>query len=343
MMETTASPAAPVFVFPGQGSQYPGMGRDLAACGPVARELAARAETATGLAVWELMHRADAAALADPEVAQVLVFVAGAAHWRAFTERGCRPAAVAGHSLGEYTALLAAGCLDWEQALSLVHTRGKAMARAARRTPGAMAAIVGIPAERLEQMCRQVADRSGQTVVIANHNTHRQLVVSGHAEAVELLIAQARDAGALRARRLPVGGAYHSPLMEPAEREMASALDRVRLRPPRLPLVSSVTGRQVTDIDAYRDVLRGQITAPVRWDRCVAALLEHGARTFIETGPGRVLTGLGRELARQAKHHSAQQALRMPDLWRPARQGTAPPLGGGRPGTTPFSTMEARR
>lgn len=298
-----------VFVFPGQGSQYPGMGRDLAVCGPLGRDLVARAQHITGLPVAELMTRADAAAIADPEVAQVLVFVASIALLHSLIRGGTRPDAVAGHSLGEYSALVAADCLAWEEALVIVHERGRVMAAAARRAQGRMAAVVGLPAERVQGLCSAAAS-DGEAAVIANHNSRRQMVVSGHAAAVERVVAAALAAGALRAQPLPVGGAFHTPIMRPAERELAESLRRVVLREPRIPLVSSVTGAWVTDLDDYRTLLSGQITAAVRWDASVGTLIEAGARTFVEAGPGRVLTGLGRENARRAKHQSALQALK---------------------------------
>ncbi|WP_369368582.1 ACP S-malonyltransferase [Streptomyces sp. CG4] len=306
----TQPPCGPTAcVFPGQGSQFPGMGRELNGFGPSARTLVTRAEHITGLPVADLMTTADAGTLADPEIAQVLVFVWSAAALQRLREQGLRPAAVAGHSLGEYTALFACGSLDLDTALSLVSCRGRAMRTAARQTPGTMAAIVGLPPDTVRALCEDACDDAG-VVVVANLNSPRQTVVSGTVAAVRRVIDAARTAGALRARQLPVGGAYHSPLMAGAPVGLAMHLRDVRLTPPGIPLVSSATGRLVTDIEEYRDELLRQMLAPVRWQETVRTLLALGVRTFVEAGPGRVLSGLGREMARDARHLTVQDALR---------------------------------
>jgi [acyl-carrier-protein] S-malonyltransferase len=300
----------PAFLFPGQGSQHPGMGRDLAGCDASARALLPAAERVTGMPVFELMTRADAATIADPEIAQLLVFVWSMVLHRQLDEEGVRPAVVAGHSLGEYSALVACGSLDWEAALVIVAARGRAMADAARRQPGTMAALVGLSADTASQLCWQVCQGEAFAVV-ANHNSPRQTVVSGTADAVAEVVEAARSAGALRAKRIPVGGAYHSPLMTAAEDSLAPLLMAAPLRTPDTPLVSSLTGQPVTDIEAYRGHLLRQVTKPVRWQAAVESLIERGARTFVEVGPGRVLTGLGREMARDGRHLGAHEARRV--------------------------------
>jgi [acyl-carrier-protein] S-malonyltransferase len=300
----------PVFVFPGQGSQHPGMGRDLAGCNLGAQGLLSAAERATGLPVHELMTRANAATIADPEIAQLLVFVWSTVLHRQLDEEGVRPAAVAGHSLGEYSALVASGSLDWEAALTIVAARGRAMAEAARRQPGTMAAVVGVGADTVSTLCWQVC-RGEAFAVVANHNSPRQTVVSGTVDAVAEVVEAARSAGALRAKQLPVGGAYHSPLMTAAEDDLAPLLMAAPLRPPEIPLVSSLTGQPVTDVDVYRGQLLRQVTKPVRWQAAVGSLVEHGAQTFVEVGPGRVLTGLDREMARDGRHLGAHEARRV--------------------------------
>lgn len=302
----TGAPQRVVFVFPGQGSQYPGMMRDLSWCGAEAARGVGEATEVTGLPVRELMTSADAETLTDPAIAQLLVFVHSAVQWRALLAAGVRPGAVAGHSLGEYTALLAAECLEWTDALRLVATRGRAMARAARERPGTMAALVGLDLATVRQLCAQ-ATSGNEQVVVANLNSPRQAVVSGTERAVDSVVAAAKAAGALRARRLPVGGAYHSPLMARAQADLAPLLDAAPLHSPALALVSSVTGAAVTDTAAYRTALRGQITAPVRWEQAVAALAG-GPALFVEVGPGRVLTGLDREMVRDATHRTAANA-----------------------------------
>lgn len=302
-----AVPRDPAFVFPGQGSQYPGMGRDLAPCGAVARELVGRAEQASGLPVQELMTRADARTIADPQIAQLLVFVWSSVMYRHLSGLGHRPSAVAGHSLGEYTALVACDSLDWETAVALVAARGRAMTEAAERMPGTMAALVGLPLSDVEHLCRQACDGGG-VAVLANINSARQVVVSGSTEAIQDILEQARASGALRAKALPVGGAYHSPLMDAAESALAPRLLAAPLGVPRRPFVSSVTGHWVVDIAAYRSELLHQVTSPVRWHDTFHTLAAAGIGTFFEVGPGRVLTGLGREMARGARHLTAQEA-----------------------------------
>lgn len=312
MLTTTPGPA---FVFPGQGSQHPGMARDLTVCGAAPRDLVGQAEQVSGLDLTGLMSTADAAALADPEVAQLLVFVSSSVLLAELAERGARPAIVAGHSLGEFTALVACGSLEWRAALELVAHRGKAMAAAARARPGAMGAVVGLTQAQVRQLCDETG-AAGGTLVLANINSARQTVVSGSPELVDAALDAARAAGAIRARRIPVGGAYHSPLMAPARDSLAPLLRQAPLSPPRAPFVSSVTGDLVTDIDAYREQLLDQVTQPVRWHDGVRSLAAAGAGEFVEVGPGRVLTGLGRETARGARHLSALEALR-------GRSGTA--------------------
>jgi len=299
----------PAFVFPGQGSQYPGMVRDLSACGPVARDLVSTAEQVTGLDLATLMTNADAGTIADPQVAQLLVFVASSVMLAELRGRGCEPAAVAGHSLGEYTALVACGSLDWHTALALVTFRGAVMAEAARQRPGTMGAVVGLDLPRVDRLCRAAADRNG-TAVVANVNSARQIVVSGTTEAVLDVLDAAAGAGALRAKRIPVGGAYHSPLMQAAMRRLAPLLWKAPLEPPRVPFVSSVTGAPVTDIEEYRVQLVAQVTLPVRWHAVTQHLGALGAVEFVEVGPGRVLAGLGRETLRTARHLGAVEAIR---------------------------------
>lgn len=310
----------PAFVFPGQGSQFPGMVRDLSACGPAARELVFTAEQVTGLDLVTLMTKADAGTIADPQIAQLLVFVASSVMLAELRGRGCEPAAVAGHSLGEYTALTACGSLDWHTALALVTFRGAVMAEAARQRPGTMGAIVGLDLPGVDRLCRAAADRNG-TAVIANINSARQVVISGTTEAVLEVLDAASAAGALRAKRIPVGGAYHSPLMDAAQRRLAPLLRKAPLEPPRVPFVSSVTGERVADIEEYRAQLVAQVMRPVRWHAVTQRLAGLGASEFVEVGPGRVLAGLGREMLRTARHLGAVEAIRR--LPRPAELAAA--------------------
>jgi [acyl-carrier-protein] S-malonyltransferase len=299
----------PAFVFPGQGSQYPGMFRDLTVCGPAPRDLLGTAEEATGLDLTRLLSTADANTIADPHLAQVLVFVSSSVLLAELRERGVEPAAVAGHSLGEYTALTASGCLDWSTALTVVELRGRAMAEAAREREGTMGAIVGLDLHHVETLCAE-ASTDGAVVVVANINSARQNVVSGDAAAVHAVLDAAAAAGALRAKQIAVGGAYHSPLMDSARRRLADVLADVRLAPPAVPLISSVTGEPVGDIEEHRDRLIAQVTEPVRWHTAVGSLSALGAGEFVEVGPGRVLAGLGREILRDRRHVGAVEAIR---------------------------------
>lgn len=299
----------PAFVFPGQGSQYPGMARELGVCGPAARRLVSTAEEITGVDLTALMGKADAATLADPRIAQLVVFVSSTAMLAELRERGVDPGVVAGHSLGEYTALVACGCLDWHTGLALVELRGRVMAAAAQHRPGTMGVVVGLNLASVERLCDDAVGRHGP-VVVANMNSARQLVVSGTVAAVLTVLDGAVDLGALRARRIPVGGAYHSPLMDEAEQRLAAALRRTTLAPPRVPFVSSVTADLVTDVEEYRRQLAVQITRPVRWHAVVRRLTDLGVSEFVEVGPGKVLKGLGRETAREARHLGAADAIR---------------------------------
>jgi [acyl-carrier-protein] S-malonyltransferase len=296
------------FVFPGQGSQFPGMGRELSACGAEARRLIGEAESYLGVPIREWLTRADAATLADPEVAQLTIFVSSIVLLTELEATGFRPSVVAGHSLGEYAALVAAGCLEWSVALDLVALRARSMAAAARERPGTMGAVVGLPVADLERICAE-HHRPDRPVVVANVNSARQAVVSGDEAAVEEVLATARSQGALRARRLPVGGAYHTTMMEPARRALEPLLVGAPLRPPSTKIVSSIDGGLISDPEDYRRLLIGQITAAVRWHDAVVTLRDLGSDAYVEVGPGRVLSGLVREIHRSSTQYSALAAL----------------------------------
>jgi [acyl-carrier-protein] S-malonyltransferase len=285
------------------------MGVELLGCSPAARAVVDAAAELTDLPLHELMTRADARTIADPEIAQLLVFVMSIAFGRQLREQGLTPAVVAGHSLGEYTALVASDSLDWEVGLALVAARGRAMTAAARRRPGTMAVIAGLPATRVRDLC-VTASTGVDLAVVANMNSPRQTVISGTTGAVGSVCGSATAAGALRARGLPVGGAYHSPLMTDAEDVLRPLLAATVLRLPRTPLISSVTGKPVSDVEVYRQQLLAQMTSPVRWQSTVEALAAAGASRYVEVGPGRVLTGLGREMLQTAQHLATVKVLR---------------------------------
>jgi [acyl-carrier-protein] S-malonyltransferase len=276
-------------LFPGQGTPYPGMGADLYEASDVVRGCIDGCSRATGVDLPGAMFEPEGCALEDPGLAQLAVFslsVSLAAH---LESAGIRPVAVAGHSLGEYGALVTAGCLRMEEAVELVRLRGRAMARACRWRPGAMAAVIGLPASEVEELC-ELARRAG-TVVVASYNSARQTVVSGEEAPLHLGAEHAEERGAA-AVPLPVPGAFHSPLMSQAEEELAPALASASLGPGRCTLVSSVTGQAVASAEEYRPLLAGQITRPVRWTDTVSNLQALGVRAFIETGPGTILADL---------------------------------------------------
>ncbi|MFO7171638.1 MAG: ACP S-malonyltransferase [Bacillota bacterium] len=291
-------------MFPGQGSQFPGMGSELCRHLPYVRRRLEQASAVTGLDLIHLVCRADGETLARPDVAQVAVYALSTAVAEYLMEQGLRPWAVVGHSLGEYSALVVAGCLDWERGLRLVWLRGQAMAEAAAACPGTMAAVMGLSDRVVADLCRQAAATHG-CVVVANYNSPVQVVISGAVAAVEAVSTLARQAGALSVRFLAVGGAYHSPLMAPAQARLAPHLDRTPLGKPQVLLASSTTGDVVVDPEVYRQNLLEQITRPVLWRHAVGTLLALGATEFVEVGPGRVLCGLVRQIAPGARTATA--------------------------------------
>lgn len=303
-----------IAVFPGQGSQYPGMGRDLLRC-PYGASLIDRAAGISGLPLDDLMTRAGAEALADPAVAQLSVLVHSLTLLRQLEEQGVTPDAVAGHSLGEYTAMVAAGMLDIDTAITIVAQRGWAMADAAAHTPGAMGAIVGLSADRVGQLCRQAA---AHPVGIANINSARQLVISGVSAGVRDVLERSASASALRAKQLRVGGAYHSPLMDPAAVAMRDVWNTTTLMAPDRLMISSVTGGPVSDPDSQVQRMKDQISAPVDWLTVQSTLRAatktgSGSVTVVEVGPGRTLTGL----AREERLPVSSQQLKPGVPWRP--------------------------
>ena len=282
------------FVFPGQGSQAPGMGRDVAEAYPAAREVFAQADAALGFGLSEICHRGSRQDLALTANTQPAILSTSVALLRALGERGRRPDFVAGHSLGEYSALVAAGALEFTDAVRLVRRRGRFMQEAVPVGKGSMAAILGLGAGPLEEVCREAAQ--GQVVSAANLNSPQQVVIAGHRAAVDRACRLARSRGARRALRLPVSAPFHCALMEPARQRLKPILEETRFADLACPLINNVDGRAVTAGAEARDGLIRQVTAPVQWRRSVEALWEMGARTFVEVGPGRVLSRLIRQI-----------------------------------------------
>lgn len=289
-MEPTA------FQFPGQGSQHVGMGKDLASRFPAAARVFAEADEVLGFPLSRLCFEGPAEELNDTANAQPAILTASVAALRVLEERGERPHYVAGHSVGEFAALVAAGTLTFEDALLLVRERGRLMREAGVRNPGGMAAVLGLEADQVADLCREVTEAVGRPVGVANDNCPGQVVISGDEGALQAAMEAARAAGARRVVRLAVSVAAHSPLMAEAAAAFRQALARVRLHPPRVPFIANATADVMTDPEAIREALARQLTSPVRWRESLRRMLDMGASRFVEVGPGDVLTGLVRRM-----------------------------------------------
>ena len=274
------------YIFPGQGSQFPGMGKALCERSAEARELMDRANGILGFPITDIMFGESADDLKATRVTQPAIFIHSVV--LALCSGLETPAMVAGHSLGEFSALAAAGAMSFEDALKLVAVRASAMQKCCEKVPGAMAAIIKLPTETIEEIC---ASCSG-LVIPANYNSEGQVVISGEAEAVAEACEKMKEAGAKRALPLPVSGAFHSPLMEPARLELAEAIDRTPFQAPSCPVYQNVTALPSTDPEVIKANLLKQLTAPVRWTQTVENMVADGADYFLEIGPGTVLQGL---------------------------------------------------
>ena len=274
------------FVFPGQGSQFSGMGKSLFEQHSVARALFEQADTLLGFRISDIMFNGTDEALRQTDVTQPAVFLHSVAAF--LTLPDARPDMVAGHSLGEFTALVANGTLSFEDALRLVSIRARAMQHACDVEPGTMAAVLALDDENVERICAAIDD----VVVAANYNCPGQLVISGSLKGVEKACEQLKAAGAKRALLLPVGGAFHSPLMKPAEEELKAAIDATVFHQPRCPVYQNFVARAVTAPEEIKANLIRQLTGPVRWTQSVQAMIADGATRFTEVGPGKVLQGL---------------------------------------------------
>ena len=287
--------AKTAFLFPGQGSQKVGMGADLLEARPeVFDRYLEQADEASGLPIRRLCLEGPIEELTATEAAQPALFATSLAVNELAAEQGLRPDYVAGHSLGEYTAAVASGALAVEDGMRLVSRRGRLMADIQSERPGAMAAIIGLSHERVEELCSEASSEGA--VAPANLNTPAQIVCSGEEAAVLGLLELAEAAGADKAIRLKVGAAFHSVLMEPVQREMASAMEDVDWEDPETPLVGNATGAVKTTGDEVREALIAQIASPVLWVDCVRTLVGNGCDTFLELGSGRVLSGLVRQI-----------------------------------------------
>jgi len=283
------------FCFPGQGSLEVGMGREVATAVPEAMDVFERCSAATGMDLMRLCFEGTEEELVETEVQQPALVATSLAVLAAIRERGIKPDFVVGHSVGEFAALAAAGALRFEEAVVLVRERGLAMAEAARKNPGSMAAILGLDDEVVERICRRILN-----VWPANYNCPGQIVVSGENPAIDEACAEAEREGARRAIKLRVSGAFHSPLVARAADRLRPALDRVKFAEPASPFMSTVTAR-VESAKRMGPLLVEQLTAPVRFTQATQALMMEGVHTFVEVGPGNVLAGLVKRIDRNVK------------------------------------------
>ena len=284
------------FLFPGQGSQAVGMGKELAEKYPVARQTFEEADSALGMALSRLCFEGPEDELRRTEITQPSILTVSVATWRVLAAQGVKPAWVAGHSLGEYSAHVAAGTLSFAEAVRTVRNRGRYMQEAVPSGVGAMAAILGMEAERVRAICGDAAQ--GEVCEAANLNSPEQVVISGHKAAVERAVAMATEQGAKKAVILPVSAPFHCSLMRPAQDRLAQDLNALQMRNPAAPVMCNADAAIVETADASRDALVRQVTGAVRWDESVRGLIAKGAETFVEVGPGKVLWGLMRQIDR---------------------------------------------
>ena len=279
------------YVFPGQGSQFPGMAKELYEGNADVRKMFDRADEILGFSITDIMFNGTAEDLKQTKVTQPAIFLHSVA--LALSQPEFEPDMVAGHSLGEFSALVAAGAIDFEDGLRLVSIRANAMQKACELVPGTMAAVLALDSDKIEDICAQVDG----VVVAANYNCDGQVVISGSCEAVDKACVLLKEAGARRALALPVGGAFHSPLMQPAAAELAEGIEKTEFRQPRCPVYQNVTALPTTDPERIKANLLAQLTSPVRWTQTVKNMLADGADHFIESGPGKVLQGLVGKIA----------------------------------------------
>lgn len=287
------------FLFPGQGSQAPGMGRELAEQFACVRKVFEEADTALGFSLSRLCFEGPAEELQLTANTQPAILAVSVAAARVLEEKNIQPDYVAGHSLGEYSALVTAGAIGLPDALRLVRKRGEYMQEAVPVGQGAMAALLGLEASAADEVCREAA--GGEVVSAANLNSPAQIVIAGHRAAVERAVEIAKQRGAKRAVLLNVSAPFHCSLMKPAGDRLAADLDEVKILDPKVPLVNNADAAMVQSAEAVRDGLKRQVTSPVQWTDSMRLLRSKGADLFIEVGPGKVLSGLMRQIDREAK------------------------------------------
>ncbi|MGP2571088.1 ACP S-malonyltransferase [Ornithobacterium rhinotracheale] len=288
------------YVFPGQGAQFVGMGKELYESNEAAKKLFEQADEILGFSISDIMFNGTPEDLKQTKVTQPAVFLHSIA--AAHTIEGFKPDAVAGHSLGELSALVAAQVLDFADGLQLVAKRANAMQKACELQAGTMAAILGLEDAVIEKVCQETEG----VVVAANYNCPGQLVISGEVPAVEAACEKLKEAGAKRALVLPVGGAFHSPLMEPAREELKAAIERTEFKKPICPVYQNVVAKGVTDPEELKQNLIAQLTAPVKWTQTIQQMLQDGITEFVEVGPGKTLQGLIKKVDRAAEVSGVQ-------------------------------------
>ncbi|HEX5152629.1 MAG TPA: ACP S-malonyltransferase [Parafilimonas sp.] len=287
------------YIFPGQGSQFSGMGKNLYETNPLAKELFEQANDILGFRISDIMFGGTGDELKQTKVTQPAVFLHSVIAFKTLSD--AKPDMVAGHSLGEFSALVANKVLSFEDALKLVSIRAQAMQKACEINPSTMAAVLALADEKVEEICAAVTNESGdgQVVVAANYNCPGQLVISGSTEAVDIACTRLKEAGAKRALLLPVGGAFHSPLMEPAKEELSAAIQSANFNEASCPVYQNVAAKAVTDPSEIKNNLIAQLTGAVRWTQSVQAMIADGATRFTEIGPGKVLQGLVNKISKE--------------------------------------------
>lgn len=284
------------YVFPGQGAQFPGMGKELYETNAEAKKLFDQADEILGFKISEIMFNGTADELKQTKVTQPAVFLHSVI--LAKTTADFKPEMAAGHSLGELSALVATGALSFEDGLKLVYQRALAMQEACEINPSTMAAILGLEDAKVEEICASIDD---EVVVAANYNCPGQLVISGSNKGIEIACEKAKEAGAKRALPLPVGGAFHSPLMEPAREKLEKAIEATSFNSPVCPVYQNVSTKGETDVETIKKNLIAQLTAPVKWTQSVQNMVADGGAEFVECGPGKVLQGLVKKIHREAE------------------------------------------
>lgn len=282
------------FVFPGQGAQFVGMGKDLYDNNEEARAMFEKANEVLGFRITDMMFEGTEDDLKQTKVTQPAIFLHSVILAKSLGD-DFKPDMVAGHSLGEFSALVAAGALSFEEGLKLVSARAHAMQKACELRPSTMAAVLGLPDEKVEEICAEIDD----VVAPANYNCPGQVVISGTVEGIDAACEKLLAAGAKRALKLKVGGAFHSPLMQPAQEELAVAIEKADVQTPVCPVYQNVDGRPHTDPKEIKENLLRQLTAPVRWTQDAQAMIADGATEFVELGPGAVLQGLVKKISRE--------------------------------------------